>query len=111
MGDDDRHAVDDRRARELGRVPHLDGHPLAREAEDGVDGDAARKRVEVVAEREHAAGRGHAATGLDARDADDVRRLRKLEAVARTHGRHDDAHLEREPPAQAAHARQQRIGE
>ena len=99
--------VDDGRAGHLGGVPQLGRDPLAGQAEHGLVHGGAGQRVEVVAEREHAAGGRLAAADLDAGDPDDVGGARQVDAVAGADRRHDDAELERDLAAQAAHAGQQ----
>ena len=109
--DEHRAAVDDRRAGDLGRVPHLRGDPLAGELEHRLDRRGAGQRVELVAEREHLADGRDAAAHLDPGDADDVGRGRQVDAVARAHGRHDDAVLHRDPAAEGLHAGEQVVAD
>ena len=104
---DDRRAVDDGRAGDLGLVAELDRDPRGGEPEDGFAGGDAGERARVVAEHEHVTGRRFAAADVDTVDAHRVRARRELEVVARAHERDDDAELERELAPQRAHAVEQ----
>ena len=105
--DEHRDAVDHRRAAELGAVPHLGRDPLAGRPNTGstvgVPG-----RLSSASPRASTRPDGRLpAPGLDARDLDDVRRRRQLDAVAGAHRRHDDAELERDLAPQGAHPGEQ----
>ena len=93
---DDRRAVDDRRARDLGLVAELGRDPRRRQPEHRLARRDTGKRARVVTEHEHVTRRRFAAADVDAVDADRVGARGQFEVVARAHERDHDAELERE---------------
>ena len=102
VGDDDRRAVDHRRALGGQHLGHLLAHPGRGQAEDGVDGRAPGDAAELVGVAEHhaAAGWRLAAADLDAVHVHRVGERRQVGGVLGAHRRHDDAELARGALAQ-----------